>query len=308
MEQQSIISEQTIGEQTIGEKYDLFLEQNYNPNPNYVGEYNDDGEMHGIGSIKTYLFGHVHISTDNYEYEGDFVNGAITGTGIFNWGNGDAYSGDVLDGRLHGYGILYYSSGCTYEGTWRNNCKHGKGIYYYVSGNTYDGEWKNGKKQGKGVFRNKDRKIIFDGEWKNGEQTGYGIMYNPEDETKIEGYFHNGTPVNEFVYQFNQEYETDYTNHDYDKILTYMQKTKLEVADAIEYSKTCHFCGFYKTKLEQEFCSYLCTVAEPMCFRGDACKICKPVLNQDASDQDTSDEEEDDTQLLIQKQKNQKNV
>jgi len=301
--------------QTTGEKYDLFLEQNYNPNPHYTGEYNDDGKMHGIGTIKTYLFGHVHISTDNYEYEGEFNDGAITGMGIFNWGNGDSYTGEVLNGKLHGHGIFYYKSGCTYQGSWVNNCKHGSGIYYYTSGNTYDGEWKNGKKEGNGVFRSKDRKIMYDGEWKDGKKTGYGTMYSPEDETKIEGYFHKGIPVNEFVYAFNQEHETDFTNQDYDNLLTYMQTTKLEVPDAIEYCKTCHFCGFDKKRLDQEFCSYLCGVAyehEPMqCFRGDACKICITPFykfgSNDFEDFD-SDSEDDDIQLLIQKHKNQKNV
>jgi hypothetical protein len=197
--------------------------------------------MHGIGSLKTYLFGHVHISTNNYEYEGEFNDGAITGKGIFNWSNGDSYTGDVLNGRLHGRGIFYYNSsciyedsGCTYEGMWRNNCKHGTGIYYYASGDTYDGEWRNGTKEGKGVFRNKDRKIIYDGEWKDDNKTGYGILYNLEDETKIEGYFYNGISVNEFVYEFNREHGTEFTNWEYDKFLTYTEKTKLEVADALD--------------------------------------------------------------------------
>ncbi len=220
---QQTICEQTICEQTICEQYDSFLEQN--TNPHYTGEYNDNGQMHGIGSIKRYLSG--------YEYEGEFKDGAMTGTGVFNWENGDSYTGDVLNGILHGYGIIYYSSGCTYEGTLRNNCKHGTGIYYYTSGDTYDGEWRNGAKEGKGVFRNRDRQIIYDGEWKDDNKTGYGILYNLEDETKIEGYFYNGIPVNEFVYEFNQEHGTGFTNWEYDQFLTYMEKTNLEVADAL---------------------------------------------------------------------------
>ena len=223
--------QQSMGEQSMGEQYDSFLEQN--TNPHYTGEYNDNGQMHGIGSLKNYLFGHVHISTNNYEYEGEFKDGAMTGTGVFNWENGDSYTGDVLNGMLHGYGIIYYSSGCTYEGMWRNNSKHGTGIYFYTSGDTYDGEWRNGAKDGKGVFRNRDRKIIYDGEWKDDNKTGYGILYNLEDETNIEGYFYNGIPVNEFVYGFNQEHGTGFTNWEYDQFLTYMENTNLEVADAL---------------------------------------------------------------------------
>ena len=223
--------QQSMNQQSIGEQYDSFLEQN--ANPHYTGEYNDNGQMHGIGSLKNYLFGHVHISTNNYEYEGEFKDGAMTGTGVFNWENGDSYTGDVLNGILHGYGIIYYSSGCTYEGTWRNNCKHGTGIYFDTSGDTYDGEWRNGAKEGKGVFRNRDRQIIYDGEWKDNHKTGYGILYNLEDETKIEGYFYNGIPVNEFVYEFNQEHGTGFTNWEYDQFLTYMENSNLEVADAL---------------------------------------------------------------------------
>jgi hypothetical protein len=221
MNQQPIL--QSMNLQSMGEQYDSFLEQN--ANPHYTGEYNDNGQMHGIGSIKRYLSG--------YEYEGEFKDGAMTGTGVFNWENGDSYTGDVLNGILHGYGIIYYSSGCTYEGTWRNNCKHGTGIYFYTSGDTYDGEWKNGAKDGKGVFRNRDRKVIYDGEWKDDNRTGYGILYNLEDETKIEGYFYNGIPVNEFVYEFNQEHGTGFTNWEYDQFLTYMENSNLEVADAL---------------------------------------------------------------------------
>ena len=226
MNQQSIqqsMNLQSMDPQSMGEQYDSFLEQN--ANPHYTGEYNDNGQMHGIGSIKRYLSG--------YEYEGEFKDGAMTGTGVFNWENGDSYTGDVLNGILHGYGIIYYSSGCTYEGTWRNNCKHGTGIYFYTSGDTYDGEWRNGAKDGKGIFRNRDRKVIYDGEWKDDNRTGYGILYNPEDETKIEGYFYNGIPVNEFVYEFNQEHGTGFTNWEYDQFLTYMENSNLEVADAL---------------------------------------------------------------------------
>ena len=244
-------------QQTTGEKYDLFLEQNYNPNPHYVGEYNDEGKMHGIGSIKTYLFGHVHISTDNYEYEGEFNNDTITGMGIFNWSNGDSYTGEVLNGKLHGHGIFYYSSGCTYEGTWRNNCKHGSGIYYYASGDTYDGEWRNETKEGKGVFRNRDQKIIYDGEWKDDNKTGYGTMYNTEDETKIEGYFYNGIPVNEFVYEFNQEHRTSFTNWEYDQFLTYIEKTNLNVADALAHAA--HEDAAY---IEEEAAAYAAYIEE----------------------------------------------
>ena len=270
--------------QTMGEKYDLFLEQNYNTHPNYKGEYNDNGNMHGIGSI----------TKKTYEYEGDFNDGAITGRGIYNWFDGDAYVGDVVDGFRHGYGSYYYKSGNSYEGDWCKSLKHGFGVFFFKRGGIYNGEWENNKKCGKGIFRIND-KIIYDGEWKDDEKYGYGIQYNP-DGTFVEGYFYNGILVSEYVFHFNQKYGTSFSDKEYEKFVGYMQTTGLNVIDALEYCKTCHFCGSNKIHLGREFCHDCHTNDTYMdCFRGEECLICQGVISEKwGSEKDSEEEEEEE--------------
>jgi hypothetical protein len=272
--------------QTIGEMYDLFLEQNYNTNPNYNGEYNDDGNMHGIGSI----------TKATCEYEGEFKDGSITGRGIYNWVNGDAYVGDLVNGHRHGFGSYYYESGNSYEGDWCNNLRHGFGVFFYTNGGIYNGEWENNKRCGNGIYRIND-KIHYDGEWKNDEKWGYGTLYNEDGTVAEEGYFYNGMPVSEYVFHFNKKYGTNFSNEDYEKFVGYIRITGLYANDALVYCQSCHICNSEQMTLGEEFCS-VCDVKENymVCYRGEECLICQGAYRSDkwGSEKDSESESESD--------------
>jgi hypothetical protein len=54
-------------------------------------------------------------------YEGDYFNGAKTGTGKFEY-EGSVYEGDFVDGKFHGTGKYFFAdSGKIYKGQFINN-------------------------------------------------------------------------------------------------------------------------------------------------------------------------------------------
>jgi hypothetical protein len=54
-------------------------------------------------------------------YEGDSVDGKITGKGVYAFANGDRYEGDFVDDRMSGYGTFYYKNGTVQRGRWSGN-------------------------------------------------------------------------------------------------------------------------------------------------------------------------------------------
>lgn len=78
------------------------------------------------------------------EYEGEWINGEMCGTGVFRWCDGRVYQGDYFGGKKHGWGKMNWPDGRIYEGEWENGQKHGKGNYY-VGNKCVRGLWKKGK-------------------------------------------------------------------------------------------------------------------------------------------------------------------
>eukprot|EP01040_Poterioochromonas_malhamensis_P015215 gene15215-16996_t len=60
------------------------------------------------------------------------------------------YEGQLMDGAKHGRGIYKYPNGDIYEGEWKGDKMDGKGKYTYISGDIYQGEWHSGKRNGRG--------------------------------------------------------------------------------------------------------------------------------------------------------------
>ena len=50
--------------------------------------------------------------------QGDWQQGARTGTGTYVWANGTRYEGAFLDNRLHGEGTIHYADDQTRSGLW----------------------------------------------------------------------------------------------------------------------------------------------------------------------------------------------
>ena len=59
--------------------------------------------------------------------------------------NGDTYEGEFLNGAKHGHGIYTWSDGTRYEGEYRSGVKHGRGIETLSDGSRHKVEFRNGK-------------------------------------------------------------------------------------------------------------------------------------------------------------------
>jgi hypothetical protein len=63
-------------------------------------------------------------------YRGAWLNGRMSGTGVYKWSDGCSYEGSFLDGRMHGYGKLTWPEGSFYNGTWKDGTITGQGTFY----------------------------------------------------------------------------------------------------------------------------------------------------------------------------------
>jgi hypothetical protein len=93
---------------------------------------------------------------------------------------------------------------------------------------------------------------------------------------------------------FNKKYGTNFSGDDYSNFLEYVQTTKLDTADALEYCKSCHFCNSPDIKLGDEYCSEQCSNHSMFyCYKGDECLLCDKLL-EDAWGDNSSDSNYDE--------------
>ena len=79
---------------------------------------------------------------DGSEYDGEWLEDAYSGSGTFNYANGDIYKGDWLSGQKNGVGKYFFkSNGSTYEGTWEEGAFI-SGKWVYKDGSTFEGGFK----------------------------------------------------------------------------------------------------------------------------------------------------------------------
>ena len=55
------------------------------------------------------------------DYEGDFVQGAFHGWGVYTYPDNSVFTGQFVKGQREGKGYMEMPTGDKYEGTWRNN-------------------------------------------------------------------------------------------------------------------------------------------------------------------------------------------
>ena len=127
----------------------------------YEGEFVNDMK-HGNGKI-------FYNNNGDY-YEGQFSNGLITGKGFYKWKNQHTYLGDFVCGKMHGKGLYKWTDGNQYEGEYINNIKEGQGEFKWNDGKIYKGSFENGKPHGKGLLTIKG--ITFDAIFDNGTYLG----------------------------------------------------------------------------------------------------------------------------------------
>ncbi|CAF4216308.1 unnamed protein product, partial [Adineta steineri] len=119
----------------------------------------------------------VHIHTDQWgnRYEGEMKDGIEHGKGHMEYTNGDKYTGIYVEGNITGQGVYIFANGNRYEGQWKDNKKHGKGQMDFVSGEKYTGDYIDNKRIGQGVYiyANGNR---YEGLWNHNKMHGKGQM------------------------------------------------------------------------------------------------------------------------------------
>ena len=144
----------------------------------YEGDF-IDGQMTGKGKL-TWSNGDI--------YEGDFIDGQMTGKGKFTWSNGDICEGDFIDGQMTGKGKFTWSDGDIYEGDFIDG-QMTAGKFTYTNGDMHEGDRLDGKCHGKGkyTYTNGD---IYEGDFIDGQMTGKGKL--TFEGCMYEGNFANG--------------------------------------------------------------------------------------------------------------------
>ncbi len=112
----------------------------------------------------------------------DPKSGAVSGTGIIEWTNGESFAGTLMDGRKQGKGRFNWVGGQWYEGDWVDDRSIGHGVIQFPGGNRYEGAVNDGEPHGRGtlIFSTGDRytgdfvRGVFQGQgtyaWKNGNR------------------------------------------------------------------------------------------------------------------------------------------
>ena len=67
--------------------------------------------------------------TDGGTYEGNFIDGVITGKGKYTSVDGDIYEGDLVDGEITGQGKYTFANGDTYVGNFYKGRRSGEGKF-----------------------------------------------------------------------------------------------------------------------------------------------------------------------------------
>ena len=69
---------------------------------------------------------------------------------------GGVYDGEWVQDAMEGAGVFEYVSGAKYEGNWKANKYDGAGTYVWPDGSKYQGEFVENVMHGKGTFVDKD--------------------------------------------------------------------------------------------------------------------------------------------------------
>lgn len=140
-----------------------------------------DGKISGIGFFVD--------KQNNYLYSGGFIDGKPSGIGDYYNDNGDSYFGEWKNGVPNGYG-KFKTSKYDYEGMWADGKINGEGVIRYANGDVYDGEFIDNRRFGRGQYKFKNGNE-YNGEFIDGLFNGLGFYYY-RDGCFYEGEFFKG--------------------------------------------------------------------------------------------------------------------
>lgn len=116
------------------------------------------------------------ISTSQYQFYGEMINGQRHGFGIQYWhALKSLYIGQFDLDKISGLGVLTHRNGDRYEGYWRDDQADGNGIYTQGDGSKYEGSWRGDRKHGLGKQVWSDGQA-YEGQYVNGLKEGHGKL------------------------------------------------------------------------------------------------------------------------------------
>ena len=78
------------------------------------------------------------------EYQGEFSEGLMHGSGTMQYSDGRKYEGQWSYGREEGEGEMVWPTGKRYRGQWRGGVPHGRGVLTMPDGYRLEGLFENG--------------------------------------------------------------------------------------------------------------------------------------------------------------------
>lgn len=152
-----------------------------------------DGYAHGEGRARSV--------NGRRSYAGAFADGAFSGKGDYDWGNGVRYTGEFLNGRRNGAGMLVYPDGRKYTGDFKDNAYHGEGTYIDADGSKYAGAFENGYFQGLGTYTWASGDV-YTGQFKANQMDGKGNYVRANGDRYV-GAFKNNEMSGEGTYTWS---------------------------------------------------------------------------------------------------------
>ena len=171
----------------------------------YEGEF-DNGVVNGSGR---------RAYSDGGSYKGEWRNGMKDGKGTQKFHDGDEFEGNFVLGKPHGVGRYRHRCGDEYEGQFQEGRREGHGVYKYAgkSGCNFVGNFVNNKMDGQGqlTFTDLGVEFVYSGEFKGGTQQGRGTL-DVSNGSRYEGEFHHGKFHGRGAYFFSDGscYEGDF--------------------------------------------------------------------------------------------------
>lgn len=175
------------------------------------------GGILGAGTIKTFEYLSFQIPApvatlpDGAVYEGEMIDGVITGQGRMRWTNGDRYEGSFENGLFHGQGKYEGVDGSSYQGEYVKGAITGTGTMIYADGQQYTGELLYGRMHGRGVL--KSHGTLYEGEFFEGNFNGEG-EYTDKEGNSYRGQFLDGIFQGQGAYAGidGRRYEGEFVN------------------------------------------------------------------------------------------------
>ena len=155
----------------------------YEDNSYYIGNF-----INGLPNGKGVIYGYSKYNENNGKIveEGKVIENNDNNSKIY-----IIYEGDLINGELSGKGILQYEDGKYYDGEFENNKKNGKGeLYDHNNKLIYCGDFKDDNFDGNGQF-NFENGEYYLGEFKGGYFYGNGIIFKKDGTIKFKRKLHD---------------------------------------------------------------------------------------------------------------------